>query len=97
MQDAQIFSNLESWAGGSLAEVKLALIDGVDVNAKDEKGMTTLHYAVQHANIRVVNLLLKAGADTEIKSAQGQTPIELAASLKENALVRLMKREVSID
>jgi ankyrin repeat protein len=98
MEGAEIMTDLEVWArSGKLAEVKRALIDGVDVNAKDEKGMTALHYAVLRAEIRVVNLLLVAGADIEAKSAAGETPIELAARLKESVLVRLMRKEVSID
>ena len=98
MEGAVIMTDLEVWSrSGKLAEVKRALIDGVDLSAKDQNGMTALHYAIHSGDIRVVNLLLKAGANIDEKSDDGESPLELAARLKENALVRLMKKEVSID
>jgi ankyrin repeat protein len=97
MEDAVMMTELEVWSrSGNLARVKQALLNGADINATDEAGMTALHYAVLRAEIRVVQLLLNAGADVQSRSPEGETPIDLAKSAKENALVRVMNNEVVV-
>jgi ankyrin repeat protein len=97
MEGAVMMTELEVWSRcGRLATVKQALLNGADVNATDEVGMTALHYAVLGGEIRVVQLLLNAGANVQAKSPSGETPIDLAKSAKENALVRVLKNEVII-
>lgn len=51
---------------------------GVDINARDEKtGKTGLHYAVEGFYTDIVLLLLRKGANTNIRSLDGLTPILL--------------------
>lgn len=50
---------------------------GADVNTKDNKGWTPLMYAAKF-NTKVVDILLKAGADKHIKTNDGITAFDIA-------------------
>ena len=58
-----------------------------DINARDNRGCTPLHYAVvedeldsQDDHFRCVQLLLERGADADAQNNRGTTPLHLAAS-----------------
>lgn len=59
---------------------ELINMKGVDVNAKDDLGMTPLHVAcTHHGRKEVVRLLVNApGIDTEAKAEDGRTPLQTA-------------------
>ena len=57
----------------------VALDSGADVNAKNRRGSTPLHWAI-HDEAKV-RLLLARGAGVNTKQAEGRTPLYLAASL----------------
>jgi ankyrin repeat protein len=60
--------------------VELLLQLGADVNAVTEIGRTPLHCAVTYGHLLSLQLLLKAGADTEMRNfGSGSTPLLLAA------------------
>src|SRR6516225_1870575 len=64
---------------GPLANVELLLNKGADVNAKNGRRSTPLHWAIyDEAKVR---LLLSKGADVNARQAQGRTPLFLAAML----------------
>ena len=53
---------------------------GGDVNAKDDYGLTLLHWAASHnPNPEVAALLLARGADVNAKNDYGWTPLHGAA------------------
>ena len=61
--------------------------NGVDVNAKDEKGATPLHKAagLLTANTHALRFLIEQGADINAKDNEGKTPLDYAMSnLKSN-------------
>ena len=51
---------------------------GADVNARDNKGWTALHYATESNQAEVIKELLKAGADVKAKDNKGWTALDLA-------------------
>lgn len=55
------------------------LIDkGADVSAKDNSGMTPLHYTAEDGDIYVAELLVASGADVNTKDNDGKTPLASA-------------------
>jgi ankyrin repeat protein len=73
---------------GDTEAVKEFLATGVDVNAKDNlgstslhaRGRTPLHRAASGGHKEVVELLIAEGADLEAKDADGFTPLQYAAA-----------------
>jgi ankyrin repeat protein len=53
---------------------------GADVNAKNAKGETAMHFAASNGDLGVLKELLEAGAEVDIKSSIGQTPLFWAAT-----------------
>ena len=55
------------------------------IDAQDMWGQTPLHIAVKRSDLRIIRQLLVKGADTEVKSKEGNTPLDLASlSFDEN-------------
>jgi ankyrin repeat protein len=76
-------------AFGSLDTLAFLIDAGADVNARNRRGTTPLHWAVHdEAKVRV---LLKHGAGVDARQAEGRTPLYQAASLGNGApIVRLL-------
>lgn len=47
-----------------------------DINKQDELGQTALHIAVKNNDVDVINMLIKRGADANIKNCNGLTPLQ---------------------
>jgi ankyrin repeat protein/mono/diheme cytochrome c family protein len=64
---------------GPSGNLQLLIDKGADVNAKNRRSSTPLHWAIhEEAKVR---LLLSKGANVNAKQAQGRTPLYLAAML----------------
>ena len=58
--------------------IRHLLESGVDVNARDERGRTALHYidwATSGKSLEVARMLLSAGADVNARDSRGCTPL----------------------
>lgn len=68
-----------------LRAISLKLRDEVDT--VDEKGWSLLSRAVKNSQLKVINVLLKAGADTSLSTPDGFHPLHIAASQAGNAAI----------
>ena len=59
----------------------------VDINARQGDGATALHWAVHLNDAGIVDLLLKAGAKSDVADDTGVTPLYLACLNREGGLV----------
>jgi ankyrin repeat protein len=64
------------------AFMRYAIAEGVDINAKDDKGKTILHWAVRDGELEDVQLLLSLGANKTIKDSAGKTPAQYVSAKK---------------
>ncbi len=70
----------EFWKGATPADVQAELAKGSDPQARDEDGLTPLHWAARHHDSpAVVKALLEAGADLTARDRRGGTPLHWAA------------------
>jgi len=53
---------------------------GANVNTRDRKKQTILHYACQYGNKRHMNYLIEKGADPNTEDHEGKTPLFIACS-----------------
>ena len=77
---------------GDAALVRTLLnADGdVDVDSAQVDGMTALHWAVYRDDADTARLLVQAGADVGVENRYGVSPLALAATNGNGALVRLL-------
>jgi len=66
---------------------------GADINLPSSNGDTPLHtFAAEAEGLDVMEVLLKAGANPNIKNKQGELPIDIATSREEGDKVSLLKK-----
>jgi ankyrin repeat protein len=64
---------------GDTEKVRELLLQGADVNQRDDNGRTALMFAVINGHSDTMNVLLEYGADVSAKSNVGGTPLMAAA------------------
>jgi uncharacterized protein len=57
---------------------RLLIQNGADVKYVMDDGNTALHFAVRDRNPELIHMLLAAGADANVKTHQGYTPLDIA-------------------
>ena len=82
-----------SWRMG-IAELLIA--EAADVNEKDNREYTSLHFAVTHTYKEMVEMLIEKGADVNAMTI-GFTPLELAEEVDEDNSPedKAVKKEIS--
>ena len=97
-QEALNMLLLDAIQHGNIERVQLAAAKGADLDAsahhaewKGKQGYIrpALHFAYEVNNIKVLEIMLAAGAKVDIKDADGQTVMMRAAQNKNAATVRL--------
>src|SRR5687768_11284677 len=64
---------------GDRGAVRAALARNADVNVPQADGTTALHWAAEHDDSEMADVLLRAGARVAVRTREGVTPLELAA------------------
>ena len=64
---------------GQITLLEAMLVDGIDVNELDAMGRSLLHWAVESAHVDAVELLLRNGADPDVRDHEGRTPRDIAS------------------
>ncbi len=79
---------------GSFEEILKRLDQGGEINAPDETGQTTLHYAVQRDDSRLVHALIEKGADVNFQDEKlaTDTALMLAAEIGSLKVVKMLLR-----
>ena len=88
------------WADLTLEQLQNFIAAGVNINATNNDGFTSLHHASFHnESIEVIMELIKAGADIHAKGILGHTPLHAAASNNSNARIikELIKAGADVD
>ncbi len=85
---------------GNCAAVIELLKAGADVNAKDKKGLTSLHRATLRGHEEVVKILLNTSEiDLNIQEKNGYTPLDLAIFAEEKTVIKMLlnTQQISIN
>lgn len=76
---------------GNIHIIREAILAGVDINAIDSEGNTSLSFAAYWGQTDVVHLLIEAGAELELKDEQnGWTPLIAAIHLGHAEIVKVL-------
>jgi len=92
--DARITPLVKAVLGDQVEMAKFLLSKGADVNHVDGNGMTPLLYAasIDFGSPAMIDMLLKAGARTDMKTKEGKTALELARQYKHTHLLPSLER-----
>ena len=71
--------------------VYMLINKGADVNSRDLKGYTPLHYASESGSLEITQLLIRSGAELGIKDVRKRTPYALAVKNKHKEVANLLR------
>ena len=73
-----------------ITEIVDILLDDNSVNIKTKSGETLLLKAVKRENVYLVEYLMSAGCDVDIKDAKGMTALDYAIENKNDEIIKLL-------
>ena len=77
---------------GNIEAVKQHLAAGIDVNVKDNIGLTPLHMAAGDGRKEVAELLIAKGAEVNMKNKYSKTPLDWAIDFKHTETAELLRK-----
>lgn len=78
--------------------LELILARKPDFKARDQEGLTVMHYAAKFSSANVIELLVARGGDVNLRSRDWRTPLHLAAEAANiQAAKVLLKNGVDVD
>lgn len=66
------------------------IIEGLDINSKNELRWTPLHYSVHHSNLEILKFLLANNAEVNTKAQHNATPLHTAAAEGDLTIVKFL-------
>jgi ankyrin repeat protein len=84
-----LLNELIRW--GQFGPARLLLARGASANVADPRGWTALHHAVSRGNARMVEDLIRAGADRDACTTAGETARDLAHARRRADVLRLLR------
>jgi ankyrin repeat protein len=81
---------------GDIQKIEECLKDGTKIDEKDTANFTALHYAVSGGHVDVVKFLLSNGANVNVKSINGWTPLRFTLTAKMAELLIANGADVNI-
>lgn len=76
---------------GNTERVKRSWLEGLGVDVTDEHGRTSLHVAVENAQLSVIELLLSADANTNVVDAHGRSPLSIALEKQHFGIAEMLR------
>jgi hypothetical protein len=80
---------------GDAANVKRLLDDGINPDTRDVNKWTPLHFAAIRGYLKVVDILISAGAEIEPTNTEWKTPLDLARSAGYGEVMQRLRRASS--
>ena len=71
--------------------VKLLLINGADVNARGDGGVSSLHFAANKGYKEIVELLIAHGANVNAKTNNNVTPLHFAVNRNHRNIANIIR------
>ncbi|KAA8641770.1 uncharacterized protein ATNIH1004_010709 [Aspergillus tanneri] len=83
---------------GDRAAINLLLSNEYDLNTRDDRGETPLHFAVSLGHLEIALDLISCGAEINPQDCDGLTPLRLAMQRRNCHLIQeLLKRKARVD
>ena len=82
---------------GNVEAARLLIKYKIDIDKQGpHNGYTALHDAIWQNNVETARALIEAGANLNLKSNRGETPLEFAKSRKQKEIVALIEQRGSL-
>ncbi|KAH8876827.1 Arf-GAP with coiled-coil, ANK repeat and PH domain-containing protein isoform 2 [Schistosoma japonicum] len=76
---------------GCIAACEFLLLNGADIDIKDDRGRTPLHHACRFGRVHLVCLLLRRRANQMITDNDGKSPLDVALEVANADIVTLLR------
>jgi ankyrin repeat protein len=91
-----VFEFLNVVSQGNQKLLDLFVRAGINVNACNDNGESCLQIALKSGFTVIANILLRAGADVEVKDASGLTPLQVACGNRSQGYRKLVKQMILV-
>lgn len=83
---------------GRTDAARLLIEHGIDVDKQGPyNGYTALHDAIWQNNVETAREIVEAGANLQLRSNEGQTPLEMAQARKRREIVAIIEEQLAAE